>query len=118
MIGTFESSISNFSVKGLVPGGFKVGFIGSTCTTLPHGPATPDPSNPAIGAQVAEFEGKVGKQFIISFVSSAETCSGVNLGSTWGLTCAAPPSSACDQGPALVQFSAQLERFIWDRGCV
>jgi hypothetical protein len=30
-----ESNISHFSFKGLVPGGFNMGFIGSTCTASP-----------------------------------------------------------------------------------
>jgi hypothetical protein len=30
-----ESSISYFSFKRLVPGGFNLGLIGSTCTALP-----------------------------------------------------------------------------------
>jgi hypothetical protein len=33
------SSLSYFSFKSLVPGAFNVGFIGSTCTALPHGKA-------------------------------------------------------------------------------
>jgi hypothetical protein len=31
----FESSMLQFSFKRLVPGGFNLGFIGSTCTALP-----------------------------------------------------------------------------------
>jgi len=31
-----ESSISQYSFKRLVPGGFSLGFIGSTCTALPR----------------------------------------------------------------------------------
>jgi len=31
-----DSSISHFSFKRLVPGGFNLGFIGSTCTALPR----------------------------------------------------------------------------------
>jgi hypothetical protein len=34
----FESSWSHFSFKSLVPVGFKVGFLGSTCSALPGGP--------------------------------------------------------------------------------
>ena len=34
-----ESSTSQFSSKRLVPGGFNLGFIGSTCTGLPYPPA-------------------------------------------------------------------------------
>jgi len=30
-----ESIISHFSIKRLVPGGFNMGFVGSTCTALP-----------------------------------------------------------------------------------
>jgi hypothetical protein len=36
----FESSLSHFSFKRLVPGDFNVGLIGSTCTALPRGPRT------------------------------------------------------------------------------
>ena len=31
----FESSPSHLSINGLVPGGFNLGLIGSTCTALP-----------------------------------------------------------------------------------
>ena len=31
-----ESSLLHFSFKSLVPGGFDMGFIGSTCSALPR----------------------------------------------------------------------------------
>jgi len=33
----FKSELSHFSFKCLVPGGFNMGFIGSTCTASPRG---------------------------------------------------------------------------------
>jgi len=49
-----ESNLSYFSFKRLIPGAFNVGWIGSTCTALPHVVNLTGPAPAAAAAAVAQ----------------------------------------------------------------
>jgi len=61
--GKLESSQSYCSFKCLIPGGFNVGVIGSTCTALPR------PRALAVAAQV-EIESKILKRIMIEWLQA------------------------------------------------